>query len=102
MTDIISISDDLGMFDSQIARAANILSVQVGSLTYAPLLGIDLKYFLSENYRFQNESFKAYLIDRLANNSINVSSVIESLENLYAQYTFKILADESGQGLISR
>ncbi len=102
MTDIISISDDLGMYDSQIARAANILSTQVGSLTYSPLLGIDLNYFLSENFRFQNESFKAYLVERLANNSINVSSVIETVEALFSQYTFKILADESGQGLISR
>jgi len=102
MIDIVSVGTDIGIFDTQTARAKNILATQLGSLTYAPDLGIDLKYFLAEDFRFQNESFKSYLIERLANFSINVSSVVEDIENLFTQYTFNIGTDSTGGGLVSR
>ncbi len=103
MIDIVSANDgeDLGFFDTQTVRAANILSVQVGNLEYAQDLGIDLAYFLNEDFQFQNESFKAYLVQVLANKSINVSSVMETLENLFGVYTFNISADDKS-GLIAR
>jgi hypothetical protein len=102
MTDITSISDDLNVFDSQVSKAGNILSVQLGSLEYAQDFGIDLKYFLDEGFRFQNESFKSYLIERLANSGINVASVIETVENLYQQYTLNLSPEETQGGLIAR
>lgn len=107
MRDIVGIgtgvSADLSMFDTQAPRAANILSVQLEALEYAPDFGIDLKYFLNEDFQFQNESFKSYLIERLANSAINVSSVIETLESLYTNYTFNLSADTSSDGsLIAR
>jgi len=104
MTDIVSAEDglDLGMFDTQTTRAANILSVQAGSLEYAQDLGIDLAFFLSEDLRFQNESFKAYLIEILANRGINVASLTDTVENLFSQYTFNIAPDETSTGLIAR
>jgi hypothetical protein len=60
MIDIISSNDgqDLGLYDTQTERAKNILSTQVGSLEYAKDLGVDLNYFLSPDFKFQNESFK--------------------------------------------
>lgn len=102
MKDIISATTDIGLFDTQTAKAANILSVQLGALHYAEEIGIDLKYFLSEEFRFQNESFKAYLIQVLANNSINVASVIDTLQSLYADYTFNLTPAESEGALIAR
>ena len=102
MIDITSIGTDLGLYDTQTERAKNILSVQVGSLEYAQDLGIDLKYFLSEDFRFQNESFKAYLIQTLANYSINVASLRESVEDLYNQYTFNLVPAETNSGLVAR
>lgn len=102
MIDIISQDGDIGLYDTQTMKAANILSVQLGSLEYEPTLGIDLKYFLDEDYSFQNESFRAYLIEILANNGVNVSTVVEVVENLYAQYTFNISSDENNTALISR
>ncbi len=102
MTDIVSVGADIGLFDTQTTKAANILSVQIGALEYAPIFGIDLKYFLSEDFRFQNESFKAYLIEILANNGINVASVTDIIDNLFATYTFKITQEESNSGLIAR
>lgn len=104
MTDIVSAGNglDIGLFDTQTTKAGNILSVQLGSVRYAPDLGIDLKYFLDPDFQFQNESFKAYLIQVLANNSINVSSVVETLENLFSQYTFNLTPSETESSLVAR
>lgn len=102
MTDIVSIDADLGLFDTQTEKAKNILSVQLGSLTYLPDFGVDLKYFLSEDLVFQNESFKAYLIEVLAANGINVATVTDEVEDLFRQYTFNLTPQETSTGLIVR
>lgn len=93
---------DLGTFDTQTFRAKNILSVQVGSLVYAPDLGIDLKYFLSEEFRFQNESFKSYLIQVLASHSINVASIDDTFQNLFQKYVFNLTPAENEKTLVAR
>ncbi len=100
MTDIVSIGTDLGMSDTQAPRAANILSVQFGSLEYAQELGIDLAYFLGEEFTFQNESFKSYLVSTLANMGINVSTVDETLEDLFSRYVFNLVPTEQNTGLV--
>lgn len=102
MIDIISVGTDIGVYDTQTTRAANILSVQVAALEYAPDLGIDLRYFLSEDLRFQNEGFKSYLIQVLANSGINVAEVVDTVENLFVQYTFKLIPAETSTGLVAR
>jgi phosphomannomutase len=104
MIDIVSNHDgeDMGVFDTQTSKAANILSVQLGALEYQPELGIDLKYFLSEDFRFQNESFKAYLIQVLASNGINVASVVDTVETFLTRFTFNITPEEVSTGLIAR
>lgn len=105
MIDIIEVpaaNGDLGLFDTQTPRAANILNVQLGSLEYAQSLGIDLKYFLSEDFKFENESFKAYLVEVLANNGINVSSVDEVVQRLYNQFIFNLSPEETTGGLVAR
>ncbi len=103
MIDIVSAVEglDIGTFDTQTCKAANVLSVQLNSLEYAPALGIDLKYFLSEDFRFQNASFKAYLVEVLANNRINVAEVMDTLESLYSVYAFNLSADDKS-GFIAR
>lgn len=102
MIDIVSIGNDIGIFDTQTSRAANILSIQIGSLEYEPELGIDLKYFLSEDFRFQNDSFRSYLIETLANRGINVASVITLVEDLFSKYEFNLSAEDTNGGLIAR
>ncbi len=104
MIDIVSFNngEDLGAFETDTAKAANILSVQFGSLEYAPTLGIDLSFFLSDEFKFQNESFKAYLIEVLANSGINVASLIDTVESLYRQYIFNLVPAETSTGLIAR
>lgn len=103
MIDIIG-ADSLGLhlYDTQSYKAKNILSVQLGSLEYLQEFGIDLRYFLSENFQFQNESFKAYCVEILANNGINVNDVIEVIEALDSRFLFNISPEENSTGLVAR
>ncbi len=104
MTDIVSANpgQDIGVFDTLTTKAANILSVQLGALEYAQGLGIDLEYFLSPDFKFQNSSFKAYLVQILSNNGINVSSVVDEIDRLFATYTFNINAEQTDTNLVAR
>lgn len=105
MIDIIeapAANGDLGLFNTQTPRAANILNVQLGSLEYAKTLGIDLKYFLSEDFKFENESFKAYCVEVLANNGINVSSVDETVNALWNDFIFNLSPEQNDSGLVAR
>ncbi len=88
--DIITIEDglDLGLSLSNVPRAANVLSVQLGELEYANSFGIDKRYFLETPVLFQNESFKMYLVQRLTEHGINVSEVAESIYTLFSKLTF--------------
>ena len=103
MLDIVEIQDgkDLGVADTAVTKAANVLSIQLGSLEYAPDFGVDLRFFLTSNLQFQNDSFKAYLVDRLTHSQVNVSDVRETLEALFSRYTFFVGdASESMRGFI--
>ena len=102
MIDIVSLGDDMGIYSTQNYKAKNILSVQLGDLEYAPLLGIDLRYFLSEDFKFQNDSFKAYLIEVLANSGINVASVEEQIETLFTRFNFNLTPEETSSGMVAR
>lgn len=92
---------DVGAVDTQTQKAANILAIQLRSLEYAPQIGIDLDYFLTQSFEFQNESFKSYLIEVLANNGINVSSVAEVVENLFTKLDINLARNNTGSGFIA-
>lgn len=103
MIDIVEFtSKGMGVAETQTQRAANILSVQLGALEYAKDMGIDLRYFLDENIKFQNDSFKAYLIQTLASWGINVASVTETLQALSTDYDFNLSPPESSTGMVAR
>jgi len=103
MIDIVDFTPKgMDVYDTQTERAANILSVQIGSLEYAQDLGIDLRYFLTENIKFQNASFKGYLVQSLANRGINVASVLEVLEALSSNYTINLSPEENSTGWVAR
>jgi hypothetical protein len=100
MIDIVGVGADIRLFDSQVPKATNILSVQLGSLEYEPNFGIDLAYFLSEDFIFQNESFKAYLVQILANSGVNVASIDEALSSLYSNLNIELSPDEQSTSLV--
>lgn len=104
MIDIVSSPQgaDLGIFDTQAPRAANILSIQVGSLEYAKDLGIDLKFFLSEDFRFQDQSFRAHLVDVLSRFGISVATIDVEVSALLTTYKFNLVPDDHDIGMFAR
>lgn len=105
MIDIVGIGEgegaDLRMFNAQTSKAANVLSVQLGSLEYEPTFGIDLEFFIQEDFQFQNESFKSYLVQRLSESHVNVNQVLDVLYGLFEKLTFVVGdSDRETGGLI--
>lgn len=99
MIDITSVTDgDLRVMETQVPKAANLLQTQLGSLEYAPAFGVDMVFFLDPEFQFQNESFKAYLIQRLSENHVNVNRVIDALDRFFRTYTFVVDAPENSSG----
>lgn len=106
MIDIVKIGTgplaDIGLYDSDVERAKNIFSIQIGELEYIPTFGIDLKYFLSEDFQFQDESFKSYLMQRLTDYNVNVSDVATLVSDLFQKWTFSIGNQGPNDGLVAR
>lgn len=100
MMDIVEIEDDIKLYDTDVMRAKNVLETQLGSLSYAENLGIDLRYFLSEEFQFQNESFKAYLVQRLSESNIDVFGINETVNALYEKYAFGISENQNTTQLV--
>ncbi len=103
MMDIIEAIDgnDLNVMDSVVAKAGNVVAVQLGSLEYAQEFGVDLRFFLTSELQFQNESFKAYLVQRLTESQVNVSEILQTIESVFEQYTFFVGdTSKSSGGLI--
>jgi hypothetical protein len=91
MIDLISITDeDMFFYNTDVKRAENLLKTQLGYLIYAPDFGVDLRYFISEQFQFQNESFRSYLIRRMSETQIDVATVVTVVNNLFEQYTFNL------------
>lgn len=94
MIDIVGVGEgpggDLRVFNAQTSKGANVLSVQLGYLEYAPDFGVDLEYFIQEDFQFQNDSFKAYLIQRLTESGVNVSQVLDQIDGLMKKLTFTV------------
>ncbi len=102
LRDIISFNGrDLGVQQTEAPRAGNILATQIGSLEYAPYMGVDIKYFLESEFRIQNESFRAYLVQRLLEQQINVVDVIDTIETVYHNYGFDIGTSVSTGGFVT-
>jgi len=99
ITDVLD-GSDLIVRDSIAPKAANVLNIQLGTLEYIPDFGVDLKYFLDNIIEFQNDSFKAYLIQRLIESRVNVVAVEEVIEALFSKYQFEVGEQQSSEGLI--
>ncbi len=103
MKDITSFNQttgDLNVVDSIVPKAANVLQIQLGSLEYAQSFGVDLAFFLDPDLTFQNESFKAYLIQRLSESHVNVNQVIQAITTFVETLEFQVGQAEPSGGLI--
>lgn len=99
---VVNASGELDTFDTQVNKAQNILNIQLGSLEYWPEGGIDLNYFLSPQFEFQDKSFESYIVQVLANNGINVASLMTTSKDLYQQMLINLKAEDQSTGLIAR
>lgn len=92
MLDIVSVptGEDLELFVTEVSKAGNVLSVQLQSLEYAPEFGVDLRYFLTSDFRFPNDALKAHFIQRLTESQITVTNVLETLNSLFEKLTFSV------------
>jgi hypothetical protein len=90
--DIVSIPDerDMVLAVSDVPKAANVLSVQLGSLEYAKDFGVDFRFFLDDGLQFQNESFRSYLVERLTRHQINVVDVASEIDRLFENITLSV------------
>lgn len=99
---VVNQSGDLDTFDTQTNRAANLLSVQLGSLEYEPTIGIDLNYFLDPAYKFMDSSFQSYIVQVLAASGINVATITADVQNLYQDLKINLAAEQQSSALIAR
>lgn len=92
---------DCNVMDSIVAKAGNVLSIQLGDLEYSPDFGVDLRFFLTSDFQFENNSFKSYLVQRLTENQVNVADVLDTVESLFQKYTHYVGDNaQSSEGLI--
>lgn len=103
MIDIAEVKtgEDLAVRQAAAPKAGNVLSVQLGDLEYEPEFGVDLKYFLTSEFDFQNASFQSYLVQRLTQHQVNVTQVISLVQSVYEKYTYAVTgASENNGGLL--
>ncbi len=103
MLDIVELADggDMNVMDAVVAKAGNVLAIQIGDLEYSPEFGVDLRFFLESEFQFQNANFQSYLVQRLTENHINVAQVVNVIESLLTTSTYTVgeIKEASG-GLI--
>ena len=101
LKDIISFNgSDMGVAQDESPRAGNLLATQIGTLEYAQDAGIDLKFFIETEFKIQNASFKAYLVQRLLEQRVNVVNVLDTIDKLSTTYGFGIGTSSSSGGFI--
>lgn len=80
MLDIETILNGGTFKDSDIFKANNILTTQIGSLYFLPEFGIDIDLFFSQDYSIQFESFQSYITDKMVQAGINISKINTSID----------------------
>lgn len=81
---------DLPTQNSIAPKAGNVVNIQLGSLDFAPDFGVDLAYFITDEFQFQAASFQAYLVQRLTQHKVNVSKVVGLLTGFVQNNTFTV------------
>ncbi len=81
---------DLPVQNSIAPKAGNVINIQLGSLDFAPDFGVDLAYFITDDFQFQAASFQAYLVQRLTQHKVNVAKVINVIQGFMQNNTFTV------------
>lgn len=90
----------VGVSDTVVYKGRNILSIQEGSLAYAPETGIDLKQFLNPDVEIQNETFRAYAVQKLGEQGVNPVQVLTNQEAFRDIIEFTVKEIETGSLIV--
>lgn len=88
---------DLKVRDTVVYKAKNLLTTQLGWLVYNAPFGVDLARFLDPDVKIQIESFRAYCLEKMGENSINVIKLIQTDEKFSSALNFIINDIAKGQ-----
>lgn len=94
-------SGDIVFKDTNIHKASNILKTQLGSLAFNESFGVDVVYFLNRDLKFQNESFKSYLLQKLSENGIVISENYMLVDKFIQHIGFGVNNQENTTSLIA-
>lgn len=92
--------NDLVFIASDLPRAANLMDIQLGALTYAPEWGADKAYFLNPDFEIQAECFEAHLLQRMAYWGINVANFAAKQGKFCREMLFNLEAPGSSTTLM--
>lgn len=90
----------VGVSDTVVYKGRNILSIQEGSLEYAPETGIDLKKFLNPDVKIQNETFRAYAVQKLGEQGVNPVQVLTNRDAFRDIIEFTVEEIETGSLIV--
>ena len=90
----------VGVSDTVVYKGRNILSIQEGSLEYAPETGIDLKQFLNPDVEIQNETFRAYAVQKLGEHGVNPVQVLTNRDAFRDIIEFTVEEIETGSLIV--
>lgn len=90
----------VGVSDTVVYKGRNILSIQEGALEYAPETGIDLKQFLNPDVEIQNETFRAYAVQKLGEQGVNPVQVLTNRDVFCDIIEFTVEEIETGSLIV--
>ncbi len=94
--------DNMPKFSNTVVhKAANCITTQLESLYYAQKFGVDLKRFLDPDVEIQTETFKAYTVQQLTDNGVNVIDLKESRTTFEALFDY-VVQQQENQGLVAQ
>lgn len=96
MLDIETFIDGGRVIDTDLFKAENLLSTQTGSLYYLFSFGINLSIFFTQEYNVQLDSFRAYVIDNLVQNGINLAKIASSIDKFLSTMILTIGGNKNG------
>lgn len=92
MLDLINMvnGEDLHIQHNVAMKAGNIIGTQLGSLDFKLDFGSDLKYFLTEDLKFQTESFNSYLVSRLSEYQVQVNEAVSLIDTFSNKFLLSV------------
>jgi len=90
MIDFYTFEDGGQILETDVFKAENLLSTNIGSLYFLPLFGISMDLFFDQDYNIQFESFSAYITDTMVNFGIDILSTRKQIDKFISELIMNI------------